>query len=359
MVQSIDNRAVYSAVNIHITKPEINTGKTTANNDNGLYNAVKIDIDDPKIDTGVQKIYDYPQNNEVVTYNQLPISVSPANIGTNSTETIIPEEVEEIDIPSVNYTTLEAEKGNTEALANKTKTPSEEAIAEKKTPEIIPSEEIKPDIDISLVIDNLENPDFDVQAKQMVQITRTAIENPQKALPYIVKDVFGKLIEITNKDTKDLAAPTDEQINIRRKIIANYIVEEAAKQQNKEIERPYKLTDEEIDIANKITPMEQAERNKEYAIYTISVLSKIYTDEIQKETGNVVPFTDVPGMSDIIDALRYSSNPSVKVAAIDSLAHLARPEYKQELNTIFSIAQSDEDRMVSETASRVKQALNN
>ncbi len=387
MVQSIDNRAVYSAVNIHITKPEVNarsTNETTVVNDNGIYNSVKIDIDNPTINTEPKKVYDYPENNEVVTYNQLPINnvELPENFPISSayySETvIIPEEVgekpqdsditviennpdEEIDIPSVNYTTTEAEKGVSEDFDNKTTNiqfRASEQIQEKKTPEIVPAEEIKPQVDIAKVIDNLENPDFDIQAQQMEEISRKSIEDSKNAIPYIVKDVFGKLIEITNKDTTDLPAPTEKQVEIRRKIIANFIAAEVAKRDNKEVKLPYQLTEEEVNLANRITPMEQAERNKEYAIYTIGILSNVYIGEIQKETGNVVPFTDVPGMSDIVNALRDNPNPGVKTAAIDSLAYLARPEYKNELDTIFSIAQEDKNPIVARTAARAKQSLN-
>lgn len=54
--------------------------------------------------------------------------------------------------------------------------------------------------------------------------------------------------------------------------------------------------------------MEQAERNKEYALYTISILAKIYTDEVEKQTGNIVPLTDLPGSAAIVDALRFNPN---------------------------------------------------
>ena len=80
MVQPIDfNRPVYSAVNINIRKPEVDT-KTSTNpltvsNDNGIYNAVKINIDNPKINNGeTQKVYDYPEANGIVTYDMLSIN---------------------------------------------------------------------------------------------------------------------------------------------------------------------------------------------------------------------------------------------------------------------------------------------
>ena len=80
MVQPIDfNRPIYSAVNINIRKPEVDT-KTSTNpltisNDNGIYNAVKINIDNPKINNDdSHKIYDYPEASGIVTYDMLSIN---------------------------------------------------------------------------------------------------------------------------------------------------------------------------------------------------------------------------------------------------------------------------------------------
>lgn len=388
MVQSIDNisKPVYSAVNIHITKPEINArnnNNTTLVNDNGIYNSVKIDIDNPTINTE-PKIYDYPQNDNIVTYDMIgvsPIALPegfPVASYYEESGVVIPEEIDEVteenneteqindkaQVPPPNYTTLEAEKGEeATAIAEKSDESTVQFKAapesvQKKTPEVIPAEEIKPEVDISAVINNLESDDFDIQAQQMEEIARVSLEEPKKAIPYIIKDVFSNLIKITNKDTLALPAPSEKQIEIRKKIITNVISAEIAKEQNKPVQLPYSITEEEMALANEISPMEQAERNKEYAIYTIAILAKVYTDEIQQETGNVVPFTDVPGVSDIVNSLRFNPNPGVKSAAIDGLKHISRPEYNSELNTIFSIAQNDSNPQVSKQALRAKEKIN-
>ena len=228
---------------------------------------------------------------------------------------------------------------------------SEVKEIEKKKPEIIPGEEIKPDVDIPLVISNLTNADYDVQAQQMEEIARISMDNPENAVPYIVRDVFATLVDITKADTSELASPTEAQVQARKKVIANYLVMENAKG-DKNVKLPYELSDAEIELANQISPMEQAERNKEYAMYTMSVLAKIYTDEVEKQTGNIVPMTDLPGTSAIVDALRYNPNPEVKLAAIDALSHIERPEYKDELTTLFTLAQTDTNPLVAMAATR-------
>ncbi len=435
------NRSNYSGVNINIKKPEVNAGDNldTIHTENGNFSAVNINIDNPVVNTAPQKkIYDYPEMNGFVPFDmaniqpiplpqgfhvayqttnvilpemenevelkgvkadevksqnedvkaaeeqpveETPIEETPAEEAPVEKTEILPEEenVETVDVPAPNYTTVEEEKG--EAIADKAADKEDainddvkvmEAETEKaeeagksegakeiKRPEIIPGEEIKPDVDIPLVVSNLTNEDFDVQAQQMEEIARISLDNSENAVPYIVRDVFATLIDITKKDTAELAAPTDEQIQARKKVIANYVSMENGKANNKPTEMPYPMSEREIVLADEISPMEQAERNKEYALYTMAILAKVYTDEVEKETGNIVPMTDIPGTSAMVDALRYNPNAGVKIAAIDALRHISRPEYKEEMSTLFSLAQADTNPEVAIAATRALNSLEN
>lgn len=514
MVQSFDydsiNKPNYNAVKINIKKPEVNAGnnRTSYVDDNGIYNAVNIEIDNPTVNTEPKKIYDYPCNTDILTYDMFninpipvkyPISYHTTNVilpkmenefevgieteetekdeieatsseekpqdaeidrteiaeaieeteaqqneitsfqedaegvkldkpeipevmeyfATEQSEIIIPQEnaekvgidepkntesiknteseqkeitpsqeisegteldqtknpetveyiaTEEYVIPSPNYTTLDAKKGTLESgitFHGSENAPSETPVStiafraenvENKKPEIIPGEDITPDVDIPLVISNLANDDYDIQAQQMEEIARIAFEDPQKAIPYIVRDVFSSLINISKKDTTNLKAPTQAQIDARKKLITNFLILENSKQQNlKDVKLPYKITDEDFALANNLSQMEMAERNKEYALYTIAILAKIYTDEVEKQTGNVVPFTDLPGSAAIVDDLRYSPNAGVKIAAIDALRHIQRKEYAEELYTLYSLAQADPNPQVAMSAARALQ----
>ncbi len=377
MVQSIDslfNRPVYNAVNIKINKPEVNS-KDNENlsliTDNGIYNAVKIRIDNPSINPNKeQKIYDYPEAKGIVTYDMAGIRpVMPVTLYSASAHVAVPEEAAQEQAPEVPepaFTTVEAEKKADTAVKDDTQKEEslkEDAIkddnanvqfhgaAKAEKPEIVPSEEIKPEVDMKQLISNLKNEDYDVQAQQMEEIVRMSLDGEDKLMPYIVKDVFTNIMDIANKDTSALSGPSQEQIEIRNKIIANVIAA-----QSKGVKKlPYQLTKEQVTEANKLSPMEMAERNKEYALFTLAVLAKGYVDGVEKETGNVVPITDVPGVSTMIDTLRVSTNPSIKASAIESLVYIQRPEYKQELSTVFEIAKSDKNPLVAETA---KFALN-
>ena len=76
----------------------------------------------------------------------------------------------------------------------------------------------------------------------------------------------------------------------------------------------------------------------------------MYTDEVQRHTGNVVPLTDLPGVAEIVDTLKTDNNPSIKVSAIDALRYLNKPEYKNEIKSVLEIATRDDNRFVAENA---------
>ena len=270
------------------------------------------------------------------------------------------KEDKKVEVPEPNFTTVEAEKGEEKIdnISNDVEVMETETKGIKK-PEIIPGEEIKPDVDIPLVISNLTNEDFDVQAQQMEEIARVALDDSNNAIPYIVRDVFASLIDITKKDSAELAAPTDEQIQARRKVIANFVSMENGKANNQPVKLPYSITEKDVALADTIAPMEQAERNKEYALYTMAILAKVYTDEIEKQTGNIVPMTDIPGTAAIVDSLRYNPNSGVKIASIDALRHIYRPEYKEEMSTLFTLAQADTNPEVAIAATRALDKINN
>ena len=359
MVQPIDfNKPVYSAVNISIRKPEINTGKNVtspvaANNDNGIYNAVKIDIDNPEISTEPKSVYDYPEAEGIVTYDMLtlnPIALPEEESKTNTKEA----EAEEIaDVPAPNYTTPEAEKSDTEEKKTSDAVTGLSFRGDNqnvKKPEIIASEPILPKVDIALVTENLTSADKDIQAQQMEEIVRLAIMEPEKAKNYLVSDVFSGLINITQEDATKLTPPSKEQIEARQKLIANIIAVD--KDPNAINNLPYKMNDDEVALATMLSPMELTERNKEYAITTLGALAELFIEDYQAKEGKIVPITDAPGVSAIVNALRKDPDSGVKLAAIDALRHIQKPEYKEELSAILTLAQTDPNPNVSKTAEK-------
>ena len=216
-------------------------------------------------------------------------------------------------------------------------------------------------IDIAAVVSNLASPDFDKQALQMEEIAKKGLENEADVIPYVQEDVFNKLINIMNIDSTKLDGPTEHQLQLRDKVAENDAAIYNAVQQGKDpksVKLPHQLTPEEEALATTITPLEQAERNKEYALFTMAILQKTYGDEIEKRTGNVVPLTDLPAAATVVNELKSNQNPAVRTAAIDSLRYIQRPEYKDDLSKIYSIAQSDADEGVAAAAQDALESIN-
>lgn len=394
--------ATYNAVKIQINDPRTNIPEDfkSSPEDNGTYNAVAIEVNRPTVEAGKNHrhhcLYDYPCADCAVTSDMapihhikvpnlpvLPVAYQTTNFISNKTLINAEVEVEKKDestaLPTKNLVEQEPETGiviveeiiavpepNVTTVEEQKAEPAEvsfQGISFKANEpiEIVPPVEIKPDIDIPKVIKNLTNTDFDIQAKQMEEIARVSMEDPQNAVPYIVTEVFNELVNIVKKDSSNLTPPSEKQIEIRKQIIINEIIKEQAKVKGEDpekIELPYNVNEKDVQEASRLSTMEQAERNKEYALYTMAILAKVYTDEIQRHTGNVVPLTDSPGVSTIVDTIRYDSNAGVKIAAIDALRYLNRPEYKDEIVSVLSLAANDSNDFIARNATIALETLN-
>lgn len=361
-------KSSYNAVNIRINNPKANvTDKKMS--DDGELNAVNLEINNPELRQ--KPIYSYPIYDEIVTADMVDImpltipevigmpvaykssltyvSTDPININSDKDNKVM--------VPEPYITTQENEK------KNKTSNLTFNGINFKKSdkPQIMAESNIKPAVNINKVVDNLSSEDYDVQARQLAEIINAAIKNKPSAIPYITTSVFKSLINIAEKDSSSLSGPTEAQIEIRKKIITNEIARQKQLAENKtpeEVVLPYEVTPEESAQARVLSEMELVERNKEYAILTLSALSKIYAEEYEKNTGSKVMLTDLPGVSTTVETLKNSTNTSVKMAAVDALVYLYCPEYKDEILSVLKIASNDSDRIVAMYAKEALKIIN-
>lgn len=202
-----------------------------------------------------------------------------------------------------------------------------------KTIDIKPSEAVKPQLDVNEFITKLTSPDFEAQAKAIESIAGIAQNSPQQATELLDVKVVESLLGIVSKDSSKLQGPTAAQIQIREKIMDGKKVSEA---ENAE--------------ANKISPMELAERNKMFSIYTIAILDKLYASEVEKLDKTIVPLTELPGAAGVVEQIKTNPNPMVRIAAIDALSFIQRPEYKKDLTTILNVAKNDKNPSVQKVA---------
>ena len=116
-----------------------------------------------------------------------------------------------------------------------------------------------------------------------------------------------------------------------------------------------KLSDAQLATANKISEMEMAERNKQFAIYTVAILQKLLATEVEKAQGTKLELKDMPMINDIIKIAKGDANPMLRASALASLSYIATPEYKPLLTTMFEQSKKDADPNVQAVAA---EALN-
>lgn len=310
------------------------------------YNAVKIDIHNPTVGApGVpavqsapqyaqptmpyysypqQELYNYPQAQQQMYYPPVcqPVQQAPVQtpqvqqpVETVAQPVVVPEPV--VSVPASEAPKVEQPK----------------AQAPEAKPEVVPSQQVAPQVDLNAFIAKLTNPDHEVQAAGMEEIANLVKTSPDKATELVDTKVFDALSNIISFDSSKLAGPTAEQEAAREKMLSGKELTEAEKQ-----------------LANTITPQEQAERNKSYALYTSAIMQKLYSDEVAKLTGQVVPLTELPGAVKVVETLKDNPNPMVRASAIEALSYIQSPEYKKDLNTVFTVAQNDSDPGVAEVA---------
>ena len=325
------------------------------------YNAVKIDIHNPQVNAPgsassscqapcqtqdcTAPIYAYPQAPiyevpKQSIYNPQPPVMEQPKVAAPIVPPPVVVQPAAIQAPVIPAPVIQPPTVAQTPVATNPITPVAQAVApaqvvDVKTPEVITAK-----VDLNEFITKLTSPDYEEQANAMEAIANMAQISPQKATELLDVKIIDTLLGIMNKDSNGLAGPTPQQLEIRGKIMSGKPVTEA----------------EQVE-ANKITPMEQAERNKQYSIYTVAILQKLYGSEIEKMNNVVVPLTELPGAAGVVEQIKKNSNPMVRAASIDALSFIQRPEYKQDLTTLFTVAQKDQDGYVRETATKALDKL--
>ena len=317
------------------------------------YNAVKIDVHNPAVTApGVGQvgmpapqyaqptapIYNYPQA-QLYDYPQAPaqpyyMPQQPAACQPCAPQQPAPEVAQAAAQPVIQQQNINAPAPvvTQPAPAQAEAKPEAQATTTPNV-EVVPPQPMTPQVDLNSFIAKLTNPDYEVQANAMEEIANMVKEEPQKATEILDEKVVDALNKIINTDSSKLEGPTQEQVAARQKLM-----------------KGEQVTDAEKQLATKITPMEQAERNKSYAMFTSAIMQKLYGEEVVKLTGSTVPLTELPGTVVIVEQLKNNPNPMVRTSAIEALSYIQQPAYKKDLTTLFTIAQNDQDKNVQEAA---------
>lgn len=203
-----------------------------------------------------------------------------------------------------------------------------------KPTEVKTSETAVPKLDLNKFISKLTSPKYQDQVDAMQAIAYAVQADPKQATQLLDVKIFNALLGILNKDSSKLEGPTPRQLQLKEKIMNGG-----------------KPTEAEMAEANKVTPMELAERNKLYAlVVAFPALQKLYISEMEKKFNGIVPLTELPGATAIVEQLRKNPNPLIKIGCMNDLIEIRRPEYKQDLKTIFSVVKNDKNEYVRKAA---------
>ena len=81
------------------------------------------------------------------------------------------------------------------------------------------------------------------------------------------------------------------------------------------------------------------------------------SDKIKENTGNIIPLTELPGISALTDTLRYENSSRTKIIALANLEYMYRPEYKDDYKSLLEIVANDKDANVAQYASEMLRNL--
>ena len=193
-------------------------------------------------------------------------------------------------------------------------------------------------IDLNQLVSKLNSTNMEDQLAAIENIAETAQNNPTAATQLLDTQIMDALGNILKKDTTQMAGPTPEQLELRQKLLSGGT-----------------LTPEQTAIANKISDMEVAERNKQFALYTIAILQKLLSTEVEKAQGVKLEMKDLPMINDIVKIAKADINPMLRASALAALSYIATPENKALLTTMFEQSKKDSDPNVQAVAA---EALN-
>ena len=183
-------------------------------------------------------------------------------------------------------------------------------------------------IDVTGLINELGSSDVDKQTSAIQKIAEVAQADVNSAKALLVEPIFGKLINIINADTSKLQGPTGKTYDPKN-----------------------------------LSPLEKAEINKQFAIYTLAILQKNFREEINKEMkkNNLpdVAINDLPYIKEIVNNLKDNPNPTIREACLSALNYVGRAEDKNVLKTLYDIsAKHDASPSVKAAASNYLSKLN-
>lgn len=308
------------------------------------YNAIKINIVDPKVNAPgyqqPQSVYNYPQA-PVYSYPQAPVYAQPPVYYPQPVQqqgqvvlTQPPLQQPPVSVPSPQVVNTQTVNQVPPSVIPPAPTaPQTEETAATAAPEAPQQQTQTASVDVPAFTARIKSEDLEDAGKAIEEVADLAQTKPELAPQLLDTDLMESLLGVIGKDSSALEGPSDKQKELRQQVLEGK-----------------QLSVEDMAEANKITPLEMAERNKQYALFTTAILQNSLIDEFKK-TNNMTPdIKDLPGMEQIVTTIKDNPNPMLRASGLAALAYNARPEYKPVMKEIFELSQQDADENVQKVA---------
>lgn len=304
--------------------------------DKSQFNGVNIEIVNPQ-GQGISPQQNCPQIPAQFLPVQQPVMYPQYTVPFPTSQAVvqapqIPQQTLEQPVPAPQITVAPQQQTEQAGVQTQNNVPA-------TTPVVAQPVQQNPAVDPAAFAGRLKTDDLNAQKKTIEEIAEAVKNGDSVEGPALLDtQVFDALVEVINKDTSSLEAPSPDVIELRKK-------------------PQEQLTEEEKIKAKTPTPLEEAEINKQYALYTIAYMQERLNNELEKRNGKALDLKDLPCIEQVIDTAKANPNPMLRIGAIAALSHIARPEYKADLQTIFDLAKADEDSRVQEAATKAADAL--
>ena len=213
---------------------------------------------------------------------------------------------------------------------------------------VSPTQQDQTSVDVNALIEGLKSTDSKTQADAITKIASYAQGSPELQNAVLTEPVMKGLIDVVKQDTSGLQGPTEQQVAAINKAASGA-----------------QLTPEEEALTTNLAPKTLADKNRAIALYTLAILQKNQRDEIDRynqtqDPNNQLPqikINDLIGYTEMENAARNDSEKEVKLAAIQALGYIARPEDKQALEPVLTTAAQDTEPLIQQVANEALATL--
>ncbi len=311
-----------SAVNIQIFEPKAYSGQPTNNVANPIYAYPQ------------QSMYSQPYMNQYQQYMpQAPMYMPQA------------QQVQQLPQQQMPAPLLTPQAPATEQAPQ-----APQATVEQQTPAQPdmqiqqPTEQNQNTVDVNSLVAGLKSTDNKTQEDAITKIANLSQGTPEMQSAVLSEPVMRGLADIVKQDTSSLQGPTEAQVAAINKAASGA-----------------KLTPEEEALTKELAPKTLADKNRVISMFTLAMLQKNQRDEVDRynatqDPNNQLPqlkLNDLIGYTEIENAARNDNEKEVKLAAIQALSYVAKPEDKETIEPVLKAAMNDPEPLIQQAANEV------